>query len=462
MICSGSRRGLRALMDALHHSRLDHVEDLASPGTFVWELKIGSEAILILRSGDSANVRAPAHAEHLTRRELERRTSSSSIEIAADSYLVDRGRGHTLLAGFPWFTDWGRDTFIAMRGLVIARGRFQEAEAILDAWTSSLSHGMLPNRFLDDGDAPEYNSVDSSLWFIVASHELLVRSKQAHYSVDPTIARRLLESFDSILAAYERGTRYGIAADRDGLLRAGTPGVQLTWMDAKVGDTVITPWIGKPVEVQALWINALRIGGIHSMQWAELEQRATASFASRFPNPDNGGLYDVVDVDHFEGAVDARIRPNQIFAVGGLPFPIIEGDSARALVQLVERELLTPFGLRSLNPTDPSYCPRYVGTPCERDSAYHQGTDWPWLMGPFVEAWLRVSKDKPAAASTATARFLPPLLTHLGAAGLGHVSEIADAEPPHTPRGRPFQAWSPGELIRLRETLRSPAYVPPR
>jgi len=442
---------------------LDHIEDLASPGTFTWDLTAGNEAVLVLRSGTGLNVRAAAHARQLIQIELARRMASASpLDVAADAYLVDRGTGLTLMAGFPWFTDWGRDTFIAMRGLIIARGRFREAEAILGTWAGVLSGGMLPNRFLDDGDAPEYNSVDSALWFVVAGDELLTAARRADYPLDPLIETRLLDAFEAILTGYEAGTRYGIAADGDGLLRAGAPGVQLTWMDAKVGDTVITPRIGKPVEIQALWINALHVGGLCSARWAELEKRARASFAARFINPDNGGLFDVVDVDHVPGRVDAKVRPNQIFAVGGLPVSLIEGPTAQEIVRSVESELLTPIGLRSLSPDDPDYHPRYVGTPRERDSAYHQGTVWPWLIGPFVEAWLHVSEDKPVeAAATAHARFIAPLLEHLETAGLDHVSEIADGDAPHTPRGCPFQAWSLGELIRLQVTLRSHPYAHP-
>jgi len=241
--------------------------------------------------------------------------------------------------------------------------------------------------------------------------------------------------------------------DTDGLIRAGEPGLQLTWMDAKIGDRTITPRIGKPVEIQALWINALRIAGSWSDRWAQTERAARAAFQARFPNPQNGGLFDVVDVDHRAGENDPRIRPNQIFAVGGLPYPVLEGDLARGVVDLVERTLLTPLGLRSLAPDDAGYIAHYRGGPAERDTAYHQGTVWPWLTGPFVEAWLRVHGHSPTAKATARTRFLQPLLDHLETAGLGHVSEVADGDPPHTPGGCPFQAWSLGELIRVKRML---------
>ena len=223
-------------------------------------------------------------------------------------------------------------------------------------------------------------------------------------------------------------------------------------MDAKVGDQVVTPRIGKPVEVQALWINALRIAARWSARWNDLEARARVTFAARFTDP-AGGLFDVVDVDHVAGTADARLRPNQILAVGGLPFALLSGAPARAVVDRVEATLLTPLGLRTLSPDDPHYVGHYRGGPAERDDAYHQGTAWPWLMGPFVDAWLSVRGRTETAKSEARARFLAPLLSHLDQAGLGHVSEVADGDPPHLPGGCPFQAWSLGELIRIRRML---------
>lgn len=232
-------------------------------------------------------------------------------------------------------------------------------------------------------------------------------------------------------------------------------------MDAKIGDWVVTPRIGKPVEVQALWINALRIGGAWSARWRAMESRARASFAACFPNPAAGGLFDVVDADHVAGAVDGRVRPNQTLAVGGLPFQVLEGEAARSVVDPVEATLLTPLGLRSLGPGQPGYVAHCRGGPLERDGAYQQGTVWPWLIGPFVEAWLRVRGGVAAAKAEARTRFLEPLFAHLETAGLGHVPEVADAEPPHRPGGCPLQAWSLGGLIRL-DRLLAPAAVPDR
>jgi glycogen debranching enzyme len=242
----------------------------------------------------------------------------------------------------------------------------------------------------------------------------------------------------------------------DGLLAAGQPGWQLTWMDAKVGDWVVTPRIGKPVEVQALWLNALRISQEFTPVWRDALEQGTAAFEQRFWNPAAGCLYDVVDVDHVPGSTDPSVRPNQIFALGGLPYPVLTGERARAVVDVVESRLWTPMGLRSLASGFPGYCPQYQGGVRERDGAYHQGTVWPWLAGAFIEAWVRVRGDGTGVRAEVRRRFLRPLLDHLNEAGLGHLSEIADAEPPHTPRGCPFQAWSLGEVLRVdQEMLRA-------
>jgi predicted glycogen debranching enzyme len=434
---------------------LDFSEDLATPGVFAFNLADG-EAVMILSASLTASgtqtpdaMPAAAHATELARIEQQRRDAlGSRLQRSADAYVVGRNEGRTILAGFPWFTDWGRDTFIAMRGLLIASGRLEDAEAILLEWSGTLSEGMLPNRFPDYGDTPEYNSVDASLWFIVAVHDYLATH---HASV--ATQQRLQQACESILTGYTKGTRFNIQASADdGLLSAGIPGVQLTWMDAKVGDWVVTPRIGKPVEVQALWINALRIAAMWNSQWQPAADRALQAFHERFIDPATQGLFDNVDVDHVKGAIDRSIRPNQIFAIGGLPFPLLQGAAARAVLAQVEAQLLTPLGLRTLAPSDPAYRGHYGGPPLERDGAYHQGTAWPWLLGPFVEAWLRIHGDEADARMQAKTRFLDPLYAHLDHAGLDHLSEIADGDAPHAPAGTPFQAWSLGELLRM-ETL---------
>ncbi|MFT4064579.1 amylo-alpha-1,6-glucosidase [Paraburkholderia sp.] len=435
---------------------LDCTEDLATPGVFSFNLAAGDALMILSALGIAATENASdkaqtaAHADALARTEQQRRTAlGSRLQRSADAYVVTRNEGRTILAGFPWFTDWGRDTFIAMRGLLIASNRLADAEAILLEWSGTLSEGMLPNRFPDYGDTPEYNSVDASLWFIVAVHDYLATP---HAST--ATRAHLQQAAEAILTGYTNGTRFNIGAcAEDGLLRAGIPGVQLTWMDAKVGDWVVTPRIGKPVEVQALWINALRIASAWNPQWRQQAERATLAFHRRFVDPDTQALFDNVDVDHVPGTVDRAIRPNQIFAVGGLPFPLLEGEAARAVLGQVEAQLLTPLGLRSLAPSDPAYRGRYGGPPLARDGAYHQGTVWLWLIGPFVEAWLRTHGASAENRAQARARFLDPLYAHLDHAGLDHLSEIADGDAPHTPAGTPFQAWSLGELLRIENLL---------
>jgi len=430
---------------------LDAIEDLATPGRFEWDASHG-DAVLILAATTAESTalltaQDPlAVADSLEEKERRRRrTFTSELDRAADAYIVRRATGATIVAGYPWFTDWGRDTFIAIRGLCLATGRYREARQILLQWAGAVSEGMVPNVFPDGGDVPEFNAVDASLWYIVAAHEWL--------NVDPSVSgserTQIQSAIEAILAGYSRGTRFGIRADDDGLLAAGVPGVQLTWMDARVGDRVITPRIGKPVEVQALWINGLWIGAHFSTRWKELFSRASAAFEKRFWNASSNTLYDVVDVDHVAGSTDPTLRPNQILAVGGLPVPIIEGDRARAVVDAVERELLTPAGLRSLTPRDPAYIGHYAGGVAARDGAYHQGTAWPWLLGPFVEAWVRTRGSTAEARVEARRRFLDPLRRSLDPAGLGHLPEVADGDQPHAPGGCPFQAWSVAEALRL-------------
>jgi predicted glycogen debranching enzyme len=424
---------------------LDFVEDLASPGVLRFDLARG-DAALVLSAGDTEapthDDLADAHAAETRRRER----FPTRLHRAADAYLVRRGTGKTIVAGYPWFGDWGRDTFIALRGLCLATNRRDDARDILIEWARTVSDGMLPNRFPDRGETPEYNSVDASLWYVIAVHDFLRGG-----GVAPGDRDTLRAAIDAILAGYAAGTRYGIRLDDDGLLAAGVPGVQLTWMDAKVGDWVVTPRIGKPVEIEALWLSALHVASAFSERWAGVLARGRAAFVARFWNESGGHLYDVVDPNHHKGEADPTFRPNQIFAIGGLPLALVDGERARRTVDAVEARLWTPLGLRSLAPGEPGYAPRYTGGVRQRDGAYHQGTVWPWLICPFVEAWLRVRGDTREARAEARARFLAPLLDHLDDAGLGHVSEIADAEAPHRPGGCPFQAWSVGEVVRLAE-----------
>ena len=443
----------------------DFVEDLLAPGRFSFSLD--SRAVLALAAGSGAgsSVASPLLNTSPERcwaaveaSERQRRAAFPTIlHRAADDFIVARGGGKTIIAGYPWFSDWGRDTFIAIRGLCLAgtehgHDRLADAREILLEWAEHVNNGMLPNFFPEAGQVAEYNSVDASLWHVIAVHEFL-RQKKGDSMVNTSQRRRLHAAIDAIVTGYARGTRFGIRADGTGLLSAGEKGVQLTWMDAKVGDWVVTPRVGKPVEVQALWINALRIAGRRSSRWAALASHAQATFAERFWNEERGFLYDVIDVDHHIGMVDGRLRPNQIFAVGGLPIPLLDGEHARRVVDVVERRLWTPAGLRSLGPTEPGYVGRYRGDVRQRDGAYHQGTVWPWLTGAFVEAWIRVRGDSPETRREAGARFLAPLIRHYESSGTGHIAEIADGDAPHSPNGCPFQAWSIGEALRLVEDV---------
>ncbi|HMD60789.1 MAG TPA: amylo-alpha-1,6-glucosidase [Opitutaceae bacterium] len=466
------------LYEAEQARGLDDSEDLAAPGVFTWNLGDGP-AVMILAApmpgedySDLNRDGAAAVAAGWRKGELARRASyASPLHRAADEYIVRRGPGHTIIAGYPWFTDWGRDTFISLRGICLATGRLDAARSILLAWSGVVSEGMMPNFFPDGAGEPEYNSVDASLWYVVAVHDYIDASLKAGRPVTNGELGCLLGAVEAIVGGYARGTRFGIGADEDGLLRAGHAGVQLTWMDAKVGDWVVTPRVGKPVEVQALWINALRIAAKFNPDWIDAAERASRAFLLRFWNEAGGCLYDVVDADHHRGRKDPSVRPNQIFAVGGLPFALLSGERAASVLRVVEERLLTPLGLRSLDPSHSDYKAHYAGGVRERDGAYHQGTVWPWLIGPFAEAWLRVKGNSPTNRAAVRERVLPPLHAHLKTAGLGHVSEVADGDEPHTPGGCPFQAWSLAELIRLeygvlRETppkaLRQPRTVPSR
>ena len=375
-----------------------------------------------------------------------------SLVLAADAFIVrrklpDEPEGQTVIAGYPWFTDWGRDTMIALPGLTLSTGRPDIARRILETYARYVSKGMLPNRFPEDGQAPEYNTVDAALWYFEAVRSYLQATG------DKNLIRSLYPTLSEIIAHYLQGTRFGIRVDpADGLLFAGEPGQQLTWMDAKVGEWVVTPRIGKPVEVNALWYNALR-----SMEtFAVLQELDPGPFRTaadrvkqgfeRFWNPDAGFCFDVLDTP--EGH-DPRLRPNQIFAVS-LPFSPLTADRRKAVVDACAAALLTSHGLRSLAVDEHDYTGRYGGPPWERDGAYHQGTVWGWLLGPFIRAHLRVYGDKDLARS-----YLRPMLANLKAHGLGTLSEIFDGDPPFTPRGAFAQAWTVGEALQAWELTRS-------
>jgi len=378
-------------------------------------------------------------------------TASPSIQqlvLATDQFIAARplegaAEARTILAGFPWFGDWGRDTMVALPGLCLATGRPWLARNILRTFARFVSQGMLPNNFPRGVEEPQYNTVDAALWYLEAVREYF------DVTSDIGLLRELYPVLSGIVDAYLHGTRYNIHVDSaDGLLHAGEPGVQLTWMDAKVGDRIVTPRIGKPVEVNALWLNATttmaRLGraiGRTGNHYEELADRARTGFA-RFWNPAAQFCFDVIDGPGGAGDNDATLRPNQIFAVS-LPESALTPAQQRAVVDVCARELLTSFGLRSLGPGEPGYHGRYAGKPQERDAAYHQGTVWGWLLGPFALAHLRVYQDPDIAAS-----FLEPMLKHVKAAGLGTASEIFDGDPPFAPQGCVAQAWTVGETLR--------------
>ena len=432
---------------------LDYREDLWRACTLEIDLHSGGETFLAATLGDR-RVDAP-QAAALERAERERRRTPyadplvARLSAAADQFVVLRADGlPTIVAGYPWFTDWGRDTMISVPGLLVARGRLAEARDVVRGFLRHLDQGLVPNRFPDRGERPEYNTVDGTLWLFQAVHAL----EQAR--ADPGFLAEIHPAVREILSWHERGTHHGIRVDpADGLLVAGDAGTQLTWMDARVGDRVVTPRHGKPVEVNALWYNALRLaarwaGALgHRAEATSLAVRAdrvAASFDAAFWDPERGHLADVIRPD----GVDRRLRPNQLLAVS-LPFSLLDPARRRSVVSAVERALATPYGPRTLAPGEPEYQPRYRGGPAERDGAYHQGVVWPWLVGPLVRARLaafgrtRVNLDRGRAA-------VAPFSAHLEDACLGQVSEILEAEAPFLPAGAPAQAWSVAALL---ETL---------
>lgn len=432
---------------------LDFREDLFNPFALKFDLGKTAAANLIA----STERRQASDADQLCKAELNRRKKLlkgvnrneliQTLTLAADQFIVARGNQNTIIAGYHWFADWGRDTMIALPGLTLTTKRYDIAKSILLEFAKYVDRGMLPNRFPDAGEAPEYNTVDATLWYFEAVRALLVHTNDYDF-----VRTNLYEILKDIIAWHERGTRYHIHVDEDGLLFAGEPGVQLTWMDAKVGDWVVTPRIGKPVEIQALWFNALRVmaelaakfgEADNAKRFSSLAERAKESFNRQFWNDAAGCLYDVVNGE----TRDASIRPNQIFAAS-LAHSMLDNERAKQVVSAVERELLTPVGLRTLSPSDPNYIGVYQGDIRSRDGAYHQGTVWPWPMGAFLTAYLKANNNSKAARNFAR-NWLDGFLPHLNSACLGQVSEIFDGDAPHTPRGCVAQAWSVAELLHV-------------
>jgi len=426
---------------------LDFREDLFNPLVMTLDLTTEPHASVVA----STEPRAVEDVHEFRVSEIQRRKNIAAqapggdsfaqvLVQAADQFIVRRGEGSTIIAGYPWFSDWGRDTMISLPGLALSTGRYDQARGILLAFADAVDRGMLPNRFPDAGESPEYNTVDATLWYFEA-----VRAFAAHTRDDEFVRARLYPVLADIIAWHERGTRYGIHVDSDALLQAGEAGVQLTWMDAKVGDWVVTPRIGKPVEIQALWYNALRVmeelsGEAH---YKDLADRARESFIRLFWNESADCLYDVVDGSRR----DASIRPNQIFAVSVF-HNMLSGDQAKSVVATVETHLLTPYGLRTLAPSDPQYRGRYEGNALSRDGAYHQGTVWPWLIGPFLNAHFRVHGRSEHAVEQAS-RWLAELRRYIGEEGVGQIPEVFDGDAPHRSGGCMAQAWSVAELLRI-------------
>lgn len=437
---------------------LDDREDHLHAGTFRARLEPGESITLAFSSedapdldGDAAYARQKAHEARifsLAGPRLAKKDAPAPIRqliLAADQFIVRRPTpaapdGQTVIAGYPWFSDWGRDAMIALPGLLLTTGRADVARTVLRTFARFVDRGMIPNRFPDDGETPEYNTVDATLWFLEA-----IRAYHAATG-DAALLETLFPVLQEIIDWHRRGTRYQIHVDpADGLLYAGEAGVQLTWMDAKVGDWVVTPRIGKPVEVNALWYNGLMAMagfagtlGESPALYRELAQAAQAGFA-RYWREDAGYCYDVLDGPQGH---EARLRPNQLLAVSLAHSPLTPAQQ-RAVVDICARRLLTPHGLRSLDADDPAYVGEYGGDARRRDGAYHQGTVWAWLIGPFVSAHLKAYGDPRLARS-----FLEPLLWQLNEQCVGSLGEIYDGEPPHAPRGAIAQAWSVAEVLR--------------
>lgn len=439
---------------------LDALEDHLLVGLFQASLEPEASLSLVASTEPAASLDAEAAlARHNARQEEllkqagnPRQPAVAQLALAADQFIVRRAAGEisdgrSIIAGYPWFGDWGRDTMIALPGLTLPTGRAAEAKSILRTYAQCVDQGMLPNRFPDAGDEPEYNTADASLWFFEALRAVDAAGR------DKKLLRELFPVLVEIIDAHRRGARYNIHVDpADGLLYAGEPGVQLTWMDAKVGDWVVTPRIGKPVELSALWHNALlvtaafaRALGRSDRAYRQAAEQTRLGFA-RFWNQEAGCCYDVLDGPDGD---EAALRPNQLLAVS-LPHggpahaePLLPAERQQAVVELCQRRLLTPLGLRSLEPGHHAYRGRYAGDLRSRDGAYHQGTAWSWLIGPFAAAHLRVY-GQPAL----TRAYLEPLLRHLADYGLGSIAEIFDGDAPFEPRGCFAQAWGVAELLR--------------
>jgi glycogen debranching enzyme len=413
---------------------------LVTPCALELRLAAGEEATLVLsaEAADPAlDVPASRRSETERRREIARGREdlAAELRLAADAFVVRKLSGgpddRTVIAGYPWFTDWGRDTMIGLEGLCLATGRFETAARILRTFAGHVRDGLVPNLFPEGESEGLYHTADATLWFF---HAL---DRYTRVSGDESLVRELLTKLSEIVEAHLRGTRFGIGVDpSDGLLQQGAAGYQLTWMDAKVGDHVVTPRRGKAVEINALFYNALKLYESWTSTRLEAAGKLRRSFNARFFDAERGHLKDVLDPD------DASLRPNQLFAIS-LPHPVLDEEKWRPVVEAVRRELLTPVGLRTLGPREPAYHPRYQGDLPARDAAYHQGTVWPWLIGPFIDAFRKTYPGEDARP------FLGGFDAQLQTFGAGTLAEIFDGDPPHQPRGCIAQAWSVAEVLRV-------------
>ncbi|MDJ0753816.1 MAG: amylo-alpha-1,6-glucosidase [Ardenticatenaceae bacterium] len=434
----------------------DVVEDHLHIADFVIELNPGESVTMIASTRPDPNLDGTAAFGEQQAHEARIIALAEEVQgpvdeamkhmvVAADQFIVKRSspqnqNGHSIIAGYPWFSDWGRDTMISIPGLTLCNGRADIGRSILHTYAQYVDQGMLPNRFPDEGEIPEYNTADASLWYFQAIRTYM---ETTH---DLDFLREIFPVLEDIIAWLQKGTRYSIKVDPvDTLLYAGEEGIQLTWMDAKIKDWVVTPRTGKPVEINALWYNAL-MSMVHFAKWLGrdgksyeiLAARVKAGFERFWCSPE-GYCYDVIDGP--EGH-DISLRPNQLLAVS-LSHSPLNADRQKMVLDICTRELLTSHGLRTLAPAHDDYAGRYGGDIRKRDSVYHQGTVWGWLIGPFIAAHLRVYKDPALARS-----YLDPALTHLNEHGLGSISEIFDGDPPFFPRGCPAQAWSVAEYLR--------------
>lgn len=429
---------------------LDFKEDLFTHGKFSVILKKGDRLVLILSLDDPEGRDGWKLFEEEKKRRKEilhgyANQKHQQLVLAADQFVVKRGNLNTIIAGYPWFSDWGRDTMIALPGLCLVTGRYDIAKNILQQFAAYRNEGMLPNRFPDHGEIPEYNTIDATLWFFVAIY------RYYKHTNDVEFISELLPALEDSLDWHYKGTRYNIKVDAaDELLSGGEPGVQLTWMDAKVGDWVVTPRTGKPVEINALWYNALMIIAELMTKTGENQKAASykkkaarvhKSFNSLFWNTQDEYLYDCIS----EGQPVNDLRPNQLYAIS-LPFPLLSKDRAQKVLKAVQKHLLTPKGLRSLSPQHPDYQPVYGGQVWQRDGSYHQGTVWSFLLGPYCDGVMYAEGE---AGTKRIKKVIDQFLKHLEEACVGSVSEIFDGQAPHTPRGCFAQAWGVAEILRV-------------